>query len=173
MAQHIATIKLNSGQGGFYDELTNIHLTVGNPIAHLFAGQNLTNIRKGIGVGHLILTEGTLGPDPRPYRLVRVGDHLEIDLKPEVFAKKPAQKQVEVKLKEEVKAPEVKEAPAEVVKEAPAEKAEDKAPVEEVKEAPAAEEKEAPAEEVKEEKGTKKGTGKKGGRKSTKKADAE
>ena len=128
MAERIATIKLNSGQGGFYDELTNIHLTVGNPIAHLFAGQNLTNIRKGISVGHLILTEGTLGPDPRPYRLVRVGDHLEIELKPEVFAKKPAQKQIEVELKEEVKAPEVKETPAEEVKEAPAEKVEDKAP---------------------------------------------
>lgn len=165
MAERIATIKLNSGQGGFYDELTNIHLTVGNPIAHLFAGQNLTNIRKGISVGHLILTEGTLGPDPRPYRLVRVGDHLEIELKPEVFAKKPAQKQIEVELKEEVKAPEVKETPAEDVKEAPAEKVEDKAPVEEVKE--------APAEEVKDEKVTKKSTSKKGGRKSTKKADAE
>ena len=165
MAERIATIKLNSGQGGFYDELTNIHLTVGNPIAHLFAGQNLTNIRKGISVGHLILTEGTLGPDPRPYRLVRVGDHLEIELKPEVFAKKPAQKQIEVELKEEVKAPEVKETPAEDVKEAPAEKVEEKAPVEEVKE--------APAEEVKDEKVTKKSTSKKGGRKSTKKADAE
>lgn len=173
MAQHIATIKLNSGQGGFYDELTNIHLTVGNPIAHLFAGQNLTNIRKGIGVGHLILTEGTLGPDPRPYRLVRVGDHLEIDLKPEVFAKKPAKKEVEVKLKEEVKAPEVKEAPAEVVKEAPAEKVEEKAPVEEVKEAPAEEVKEAPVEEVKEDKPAKKATTKRTTKKAAKKADAE
>ena len=155
MAERIATIKLNSGQGGFYDELTNIHLTVGNPIAHLFAGQNLTNIRKGISVGHLILTEGTLGPDPRPYRLVRVGDHLEIDLKPEVFAKKPAKKQVEVKLTEAPKAaPEVKDEP----------KKEEKAP--EVKDAPA-------AEEVKEDKPAKKAPAKKTTKKAAKKADAE
>lgn len=163
MAERIATIKLNSGQGGFYDELTNIHLTVGNPIAHLFAGQNLTNIRKGISVGHLILTEGTLGPDPRPYRLVRVGDHLEIDLKPEVFAKKPAKKQIEVKLTE---------APKEAPKAEVEPKKEEKAP--EVNEAPAKEAKEAPAVEEKEdEKPAKKAPAKKTTKKTTKKADAE
>ena len=155
MAERIATIKLNSGQGGFYDELTNIHLTVGNPIAHLFAGQNLTNIRKGISVGHLILTEGTLGPDPRPYRLVRVGDHLEIDLKPQLFEKKAPKKQIEVKLTEAPKAaPEVKDEP----------KKEEKAP--EVKDAPA-------AEEVKEDKPAKKAPAKKTTKKAAKKADAE
>lgn len=103
MAERIGTIKLNSGQGGFFDELTNIHLTAANPLAHLYAGQNLTNIRKGIGVGHLILTNGTLGPDPRPYRLVRVGNHLEITLKPQALKKKAAKK-VDVVLKEEQKA---------------------------------------------------------------------
>ena len=163
MAERIATIKLNSGQGGFYDELTNIHLTVGNPIAHLFAGQNLTNIRKGISVGHLILTEGTLGPDPRPYRLVRVGDHLEIDLKPQLFEKKAPKKQIEVKLTEAPKAaPEVKDEP----------KKEEKVP--EVKEAPAEEVKDAPAaEEVKEDKPAKKAPAKKTTKKAAKKADAE
>lgn len=104
--KRIATIKLNSGQGGFYDELTNIHLTVANPIAHLYAGQNLTNIRKGVAVGHLNLTEGTLGPDPRPYRLIRVGDHMEIDLSPQLFNKKPKKKTVDVVLKQEPKAEE-------------------------------------------------------------------
>lgn len=170
MAERIATIRLNSGQGGFYDELTNIHLTVGNPIAHLYAGQNFANIRKGIGVGHLILVEGTLGPDPRPYRLVRVGDHMEIDLRPQVFAKKPAKKEVKVELKEEPKAaPEVKDEPKKV-DEAP--KVEEP-PVEKVEEAPKAEK--APVEEkAVEAKPAKKAPAKKTTtKKATKKADAE
>ena len=163
MAERIATIKLNSGQGGFYDELTNIHLTVSNPVAYLFAGQNLTNIRKGISVGHLILIEGTLGPDPRPYRLVRVGDHLEIDLRPELFTKKKAKKTVEVELKPEIK----KEAPAEVkaetVEEAPKVEAE----------APKAEEAVAEEAKVEEKKPAKKAAAKKTTKKAAKKADEE
>lgn len=166
MAERIATIKLNSGQGGFYDELTNIHLTVENPIAHLYAGQNFNNVRKGIAVGHLILMDGTLGPDPRPYRLVRVGNHLEIDIRPEAF-KKAAKSKVNVVLKKETE--EVKEEPkkAEAAKTAP-EKAEVAPKTEEATaEEPA---KEAEAEEKK---AVKKAPAKRASKKATKKAEEE
>ncbi len=170
MAERIATIKLNSGQGGFYDELTNIHLTAASPIAYLYAGQNFTNIRKGIGVGHLNLIEGTLGPDPRPYRLVRVGNHLEITLNNARKAKKKAEKPVDVVLKEEVKA----EAKTEAAEEVAGVKAE---PVKKAASAPKKEEtpvEEAPAEEKAEAKEpAKKAPAKKTTKKAAKKADAE
>lgn len=169
MAERIATIKLNSGQGGFYDDLTNIHLTVANPVAHLYAGQNFTNIRKGIAVGHLILTEGTLGPDPRPYRLVRVGNHLEIDLRPEALSKKAgSKKNVDVVLKDAKK-----ETPAE----APAQEEKLGNTDGKAAESPKTEEdsfEQAAAEaETSEKKPAKKASAKKTFKKDTKKADEE
>ena len=168
MAESIATIKLNSGQGGFYDELTNIHLTVANPIARLYAGQNFTNIRKGIAVNHLQLIEGTLGPDPRPFRLVRVGSNLEIV--PNKTEAKAKAKTVEVRLKEEPKA----EVKPEKQEETPKteEKVEEKAPAKEEKAAEPA----PAAETVKEDKAeaeAPKKTTRKSTKKTTKKADAE
>lgn len=61
---HIALIKLGGGRSGFYDELTNIHLTLSQPVAHIYDGQNLTNIKRGIKSGSLVLLQGTLSPNP-------------------------------------------------------------------------------------------------------------
>ena len=78
MSKYLGTIRLNSGQGGWFDELTRIHLTLGNPQADVFAGQNLSNVRKGVHAGRLSLIKGTLGPDDSPYKVVRVGNHYEL-----------------------------------------------------------------------------------------------
>ena len=78
MNKVIATIRLNSGQGNFYDELTRIHLTVGNPQADLIAGMNLSNIRNAVRSGRLIIVAGKLEDPKKPFRLVRKSDGLHI-----------------------------------------------------------------------------------------------
>ena len=67
----IATVKLLSGQGNFFDELTRIHLTAGNPTGAVYSGMNLTNIRRAVRSGRIVVINGSLGPDPSPYKLVR------------------------------------------------------------------------------------------------------
>ena len=124
MSNVIATVKLNPGQGGYYDELSRIHLTPGNPIADVLAGTNCTQLRRSVQSGRLRLLSGSFGPAPSPFKLVRQGeqyvlapntnDVVSVDIKPAIT---PEPKVEEVK--EEVKAETVEEAP--IVEEAPAE----------------------------------------------------
>lgn len=123
MSNVIATVKLNPGQGGYYDELSRIHLTPGNPIADVLAGTNCTQLRKSVQSGRLRLLSGSFGPAPSPFKLIRQGeqyvlapntdDVVSVDIKPAIT---PEPKVEEVK--EEVKAETVEEAP--VVEETPA-----------------------------------------------------
>jgi len=63
----IATIKLALGEVGFYDPLSGIHLSIGNPIAYVRAGVNTSQLQSSVRSGRLILVEGSLGnPPPEP-----------------------------------------------------------------------------------------------------------
>ena len=45
-------------------------MTIGNPVGDIYSGMNLTNIRRAIKTGRLVLINGSLSPDPTPYKLV-------------------------------------------------------------------------------------------------------
>lgn len=63
----IATIKLALGEVGFYDPLSGIHLSIGNPVAYVRAGVNTSQLQSSVRSGRLILAEGSLGnPPPEP-----------------------------------------------------------------------------------------------------------
>ena len=88
----IAEVRLVAGQGNFFDELTRIHLTMGNPIGEIYSGMNLTNIRRAIKAGRLFLVRGSLGPDPSPYRLVKENGKYKLSVQ------KPKMKDTDVKV---------------------------------------------------------------------------
>lgn len=70
----IAVVRLQPGQGGYYDELSRVHLTIGNPQANIYAGTNCTQLRRSVKSGRLRLISGSFGPDVPPFQLVRRGD---------------------------------------------------------------------------------------------------
>lgn len=70
----LATIKLNSYTGGYYDPITRIHLTIGNPTANLYAGMNLTGIRKAIRLGTLSVISGHIDGLAPEFKLERRGN---------------------------------------------------------------------------------------------------
>lgn len=138
----IATIKLAPGQVGYFDEYSRIHLTAGNPIAHIMPGTNCAQIRRSIKSGRLLLLSGTLGEDVKPFKLVKSGagyklmKNLEEEHAP-----------VGIKVAKQEAAPVVEQAPVEEVEEVTAVE-EEAAPVVEETEPEETTAKEAPAEEV-------------------------
>lgn len=69
----IAVIQLQPGQGGYYDDLSRIHLTIGNPRANVYAGTNCTQLRRSLKAGRLKLVTGSLGTEVPPFKLIRKG----------------------------------------------------------------------------------------------------
>ena len=61
----IATIRLAQGEGGYYDELSRIHLTAGNPQRDVYAGTNCTQLRRSVKSGRLRLLFGSLGEEKK------------------------------------------------------------------------------------------------------------
>lgn len=70
----LATVKLNAYNGGYYDPITRIHLTIGNPTANLYAGMNLTGIRKAIRSGTLSVVAGHIDGLAPEFKLERKGN---------------------------------------------------------------------------------------------------
>lgn len=60
MRKPIARIKINPGNPGWYDPLTNIHLTITRPEAIVFEGANTTNIKKGVDFKLVSVIDGSL-----------------------------------------------------------------------------------------------------------------
>lgn len=56
----VATIKLARGRAGWFDELTNIHLTIAQPIADVYDVMNTDGILSGIKHGTITLLAGDL-----------------------------------------------------------------------------------------------------------------
>lgn len=62
MRKPIANIRIAAGNPGWYDSLTNIHLTIARPTAFVYEGQNVTNVKNAIRHRIVSLIEGDLEP---------------------------------------------------------------------------------------------------------------
>lgn len=143
----IAELRLAPGQVGFYDELTNIHLTLTRPFASVYQGMNTSRLQQSVNSGRLILVSGSLRPAP-----VKASE--EVAVEPVVAKAKTAPAKKEETLVEEpaveVKAAEVKvEETAEVAVETLAVEAETVEEVE-TEEAPKAKKRTSKKKEVEE-----------------------
>ena len=62
MRAPIAKIRIAAGNPGWYDPLTNIHLTITRPDAFVYEGQNVTNIKTAVSFKLVHVIEGDLEP---------------------------------------------------------------------------------------------------------------
>ena len=62
MRAPIAKIRISAGNPGWYDPLTNIHLTITRPDAFVYEGQNVTNIKTAVSFRLVHVIEGELEP---------------------------------------------------------------------------------------------------------------
>lgn len=60
MRAPIAKIRISAGNPGWYDPLTNIHLTITRPEAFVYEGQNVTNIKNAVAFKLVSVIEGEL-----------------------------------------------------------------------------------------------------------------
>lgn len=60
MRAPIAKIKISAGNPGWYDPLTNIHLTITRPSAFVYEGQNVSNVKKAVAHKLVYVIEGDL-----------------------------------------------------------------------------------------------------------------
>lgn len=139
----IAVVRLQPGEAGYYDELSRIHLTIGHPEAHIYAGTNCEQLRRSVQSGRLRLVSGSFGEPPQPFRFVRKGEHLVLAHNTAPAKEEPVKEEEVKETVEAVKEEPVVEAPAEEVVEEPAvaEEVAEEAPV--VEEAPVEEKKPA------------------------------
>ena len=72
--ENIAKIRLAPGKVGFYDPLSNIHLTLGSPEAYVPSGTNCAALRRNFRNGLIELKEGTLGGDIAPFKVEKTKD---------------------------------------------------------------------------------------------------
>lgn len=129
MRNKIAEIRLAPGQVGFYDELTNIHLTLTKPFAFVYQGMNTSGLQRSVNSRRLSLVWGSLKPAP-----IKADEAFVTPAKPVTV--------------EQVKAPIIQEPVIEEIKEVEAPVVVEEAPV--IEEAPIVEEvKEAPKKSTK------------------------
>ena len=62
MRAPIGKIRMSAGNPGWYDPLTNIHLTITRPDAFVYEGQNITNIKTAVSFKLVHVIEGELEP---------------------------------------------------------------------------------------------------------------
>ena len=128
MRKPIAKIRIAAGNPGWYDSLTNIHLTIARPTAFVYEGQNVTNIKKGIRYRLISLIEGDLEPISSEIKetpeVEEVRDVIETPVvkeqqqpKKQKVVKKETVKEEVVKQEEQPKQEEVKEQQQEVKEE--------------------------------------------------------
>lgn len=138
----IAEIALMPGQGGYWDPLSRIHLTAGNPHTIVYGGTNCAQLRRSVKAGRIRLVWGTLGSHVSPFKVELVNGKYVIaanedDMKPvEAPEKEGALTENEEKEQEAPAKAEEKKAdaaPKTEEKAAEAPKAEAKAAVEESK----------------------------------------
>jgi len=70
----IARIKLNPGQGGYFDPITRIHLTHGDPERDVYAGMNTEGLKQAVRNKRISLISGSLGEFIPPFKLVKQAD---------------------------------------------------------------------------------------------------
>ena len=62
MRAPIARIRISAGNPGWYDPLTNIHLTITRPEAIVYEGQNVSNIKLAVRHKTVYVIDGELEP---------------------------------------------------------------------------------------------------------------
>nr|DAP54853.1 MAG TPA: hypothetical protein [Caudoviricetes sp.] len=72
--ENIAKIRLAPGKAGFYDPISNIHLTLGSPEVYVQSGTNCAALRRNLHAGLIELVEGTLGGDIPPVKIEKMKD---------------------------------------------------------------------------------------------------
>lgn len=72
--QVIAKVKLNPGQGGYFDPITRIHLTHGDPEREIYAGMNTEGLKAAVRNKRISLISGSLGEFIPPFKLVKQPD---------------------------------------------------------------------------------------------------
>lgn len=108
MRAPIAKIKISAGNPGWYDPLTNIHLTITRPDAIVYEGSNLSNIKLGVTHKLIYVVEGELEPKQVSVPVEEVKEVREvIEEKPvkDIVEEQPIKKEAEVveEVKEEKK----------------------------------------------------------------------
>lgn len=128
----IARIKLNLGQVGYFDDLTQIYLTRQNPYADVIAGMNCTTLVNAVKAGKICVVEGSIHQNSIVKKLFKL---------PQTVVSAPVEVQQEAPVKAVEEVATVKETVVDepVAKEAPAVE-EAIAPVAEEAETPATEE---------------------------------
>ena len=128
MRKPIAKIRIAAGNPGWYDSLTNIHLTIARPTAFVYEGQNVTNVKNAIRHRIVSLIEGDLEPISSEIKetpeVEEVRDVIETPVvkeqqqpKKQKVVKKETVKEEVVKQEEQPKQEEVKEQQQEVKEE--------------------------------------------------------
>lgn len=102
MRAPIAKIRINAGNPGWYDSLTNIHLTITRPEALVYEGSNTTNIKRAVSFGLVHVTEGSLDEEVK-VETIAVKKEVVREVAPQVEVK------TEEVVTEEVKPAEVQE----------------------------------------------------------------
>lgn len=110
MRAPIARIRISAGNPGWYDPLTNIHLTIARPEALVYEGSNVTNIKQGIAYKLVNVVEGSL---EKP---VAINEEVREVIPQEIETVKEEEPIVEEKI-EETSEPVIEETTEEVVEE--------------------------------------------------------
>lgn len=118
MRAPIAKIRINAGNPGWYDPLTNIHLTITRPEAIVYEGSNITNIKKGVSFGLVHVIEGFLEETKATVQIAKEKDVKVREVAPQVEIKTEEIVADEITLTEE-EVQEVIEEVTEVVEEKP------------------------------------------------------
>lgn len=121
MRAPIAKIRISAGNPGWYDPLTNIHLTITRPEAIVYEGQNVSNIKNAIVHKLVFVTAGDIDAATKVVPAVAVNEVREVINEP-VKEEKVVEPAEEIKeVVEEVKEEKVEEVVEE--KKKPAKKA--------------------------------------------------
>lgn len=112
----IAKIKLNPGKGGYFDPISRIHLTHGNPFADVYAGTNTTGLKQAVYNKRISLLSGSLGVIEPPFKLVKGKDGRMVLVPNKSGEKVEAKQAKEVKIEQpKVEEPKVEEVKVEEV----------------------------------------------------------
>ena len=87
MRAPIAKIRINAGNPGWYDPLTNIHLTITRPEALVYEGSNTTNIKRAVSFGLVHITEGSLEEEVKVEQKQAVKKEVVREVAPQVEVK--------------------------------------------------------------------------------------
>lgn len=78
MRAPIAKIRISAGNPGWYDPLTNIHLTITRPEAIVYEGQNVSNIKNAIVHKLVFVTAGDIDAATKVVPAVAVNEVREV-----------------------------------------------------------------------------------------------